>query len=138
MLLESPPHALALWSGLHILLLLVLAALVIRIRRRERIGLGDGGNPALARAIRAFGNAVEYAAPALIGMGVLVMVGAGALLIHLCGALMLTGRVLHAFGLTRTGGASRARLGGMLLTLGAWLVIALSLLVFAFSSPVIV
>lgn len=136
--LESPVHALALWAGLHILLLLLLAALVIRIRRRERIGLGDGGNPALARAIRVFGNAVEYAAPALIGMAVLVMVGAGVLLIHLCGALMLAGRVLHAFGLTRTGGASRARLGGMLLTLGAWLLIGLGLLALAFSSPVLV
>ena len=46
-------HALALWSALHILLLLGLSLLVVRQRRRHGVALGDGGVPELACAIRA-------------------------------------------------------------------------------------
>ena len=59
----TSPHAAALWVGLHIFLLLTLSALVVRQRRRHHVELGDGGVPELERAIRAFGNAAEYAPP---------------------------------------------------------------------------
>ena len=39
-------HALALWSALHILLLLGLSLLVVRQRRRHGVAMGDGGVPA--------------------------------------------------------------------------------------------
>ncbi len=48
------------------LLLLVLAARVSAGRRRFRVGLGDGGNAELQRAIRVHANAVEWALPVLV------------------------------------------------------------------------
>jgi uncharacterized membrane protein YecN with MAPEG domain len=53
-------HAAALWVGLHVLLLLTLSLLVVRLRQKHKVALGDEGIPELARAIRAFGNASEY------------------------------------------------------------------------------
>jgi protoheme IX farnesyltransferase len=73
---QSSAHAAALWTGLHLILLLVLSVLVTRQRRKHHIEIGDGGVPALNQAIRAFGNAAEYVPAALIGLGVLALAGA--------------------------------------------------------------
>ncbi|MFZ5671254.1 MAG: MAPEG family protein [Pseudomonadota bacterium] len=112
----NPGHASALWVGLHILLMLVLSLLVVRLRNRHKVFLGDEGIPELAQAIRAFGNASEYVPPGLAGLIVLDLAGAAPLLIHLGGLLLLTGRVTHAVGLSRTGGTSIPRALGMTLT----------------------
>ena len=56
MMTEALMHALqaaALWSGLLILLLLVLAGVVSSGRRRHMVSLGDGGNADLQAATRA-------------------------------------------------------------------------------------
>src|SRR5690349_24295535 len=105
-------HAAALWAGLHLILLLVLAVLVTRQRRRHRVEAGDGGVPALNQAIRAFGNATEYIPAALVGLGLLALVGAPPLLIHPIGATLFVGRLLHAFGLSRSTGTSWPRAAG--------------------------
>ena len=55
----NPGHASALWVGLHILLMLVLSLLVVQLRNKHKVFLGDEGIPELAQAIRAFGNATE-------------------------------------------------------------------------------
>ena len=44
--------ALMLWSGLLGLLYLMLAGFVVRHRYRAKVGIGDGGDPALSRAFR--------------------------------------------------------------------------------------
>ena len=51
--------AAALYAGLNLLILLALAFLVTRQRLKARVNFGDGTHPALPRAIRAQGNAVE-------------------------------------------------------------------------------
>ena len=61
-------QAAALWSGLLILLLLVLSGIVVSGRRKHMVSLGDGGIADLAAATRAFGNCAEYAAPGMIGL----------------------------------------------------------------------
>ena len=68
----SSAHAAALWVGLHVLLLLILSVMVVRLRQKHRVSLGDDGIPELARAIRAFGNATEYVPAGLIALAVLV------------------------------------------------------------------
>lgn len=123
--------AVALWAGLHLLLLLVLSGLVVRQRRRHRVAIGDQGIPELFRAQRAFGNAVEYVPAGLIALAVLAQTGAGSTLVHAIGGLLFVGRLAHAVGLTITGGPSLGRIVGMVLTWVAWLVAAVSLLVFA-------
>ena len=93
---QASAHAAALWTGLHLILLLVLSVLVTRQRRKHHVEIGDGGVPALNQAIRAFGNAAEYVPAALVGLGVLALVGAMPLLIHPIGFLLFAGRLMHA------------------------------------------
>ncbi len=111
-------HAVALWVGLNLLLMLILSLLVVRQRQKHKIDLGDGGIPELAQAIRALGNAAEYIPAGLVGLVVLAMTGtpAAAVLVHVAGFLLFAGRVSHAVGLSNSGGASFARTIGMLAT----------------------
>lgn len=124
-------HAAALWAGLCLILLLVLSVLVTRQRRRHRVEAGDGGVPALNQAIRAFGNATEYIPAALVGLGLLALVGAPPLLIHPIGATLFVGRLLHAFGLSRSTGTSWPRAAGALATWISYVATAAALLFYA-------
>lgn len=129
--LESIGHAAALWVGLHLLLLLILALLVVRQRQKHKVALGDEGIAELLQAIRAQGNAVEYIPPALIGLVVLELTGAPGLLVHVGGLVLFTGRVLHAIGLSNSGGVSMLRTAGVVLTWLAYIFIIASCLFFA-------
>ena len=124
-------HAAALWVGLHLLLLLVLSLLVVRQRQRHKVALGDGGVPELAQAIRAFGNATEYVPAAMVGIAVLALVEAPPLAIHLTGFFLFAGRLLHGFGLSRSGGTSFARAIGITLTWLAYVFASVALLFYA-------
>ncbi|MDB5467307.1 MAG: glutathione S-transferase [Phenylobacterium sp.] len=127
----APGHAAALWVGLHLVLLLVLSVLVVRQRRRHEVALGDGDVPQLAQAIRAFGNATEYVPAGLAAIVVLALVGAPPMVVHVVGLVLLAGRVVHAVGLSRSGGASLPRAAGVLLTWMAYIIAAVALLFYA-------
>ena len=124
-------QAAALWSGLLILLMLVLSGIVVSGRRRHLVSFGDGGNPDLMAASRAFGNCAEYATPGMIAMLLLAAVGAPAWMVHAVGATLLVGRVVHALGLLFQTGPSLGRVIGMLLTWVALLTAAVGLIAFA-------
>jgi uncharacterized membrane protein YecN with MAPEG domain len=124
-------NAAALWAGLHLVLLLVLSVLVTRQRRKHHVEIGDGGVPALQQAIRAFGNATEYVPAALAGLALLALVGAPPLLIHPIGLILFAGRVLHAFGLSRSTGTSLARVAGVLATWISMIALAAALIFYA-------
>lgn len=117
--------AVALYTGLNVLIIFALIWQVIGHRRREKITLGDGGFPPLIRAIRAHANAVEIAPIALIGLIVMVMANAPLWAIHVGGLSLTLGRALHAYGLSRDEGASFGRMVGMILSLTALLWIGL-------------
>lgn len=121
-------HAAALWSGLLIILLLVLSVLVVRQRRKHRIAIGDGGAPELLQAIRAFGNATEYIPVGVGALAVLAVVGASPLAVHLTGVMLFAGRLIHAVGLSRTTGTSLGRTIGMSLTWIAYVFAAVALI----------
>ena len=124
-------HAVALWAGLNLILLLVLSVRVVRLRRKHAVALGHGEVADLNHAIRAFGNATEYVPTALVGLVVLALVGAPTLLVHVIGLMLLAGRVAHAWGLSRSGGASPPRALGVLATWLAYLVAAVTLIFYA-------
>ncbi len=124
-------HAAALWVSLHIFLMLVLSVMVVRLRRKHRVALGDEGIPELARAIRAFGNAAEYVPAALGAVAVLAVVGAPPLAVHIVGILLFSGRVAHAVGLSNSGGASIPRAVGIVLTWLAYIFAGAALLFYA-------
>jgi uncharacterized membrane protein YecN with MAPEG domain len=113
--------AIALYTGLNVLIIFALIWQVIAHRRREKITLGDGGFPPLIRAIRAHANATEIAPIALIGLIAMAMTNAPLWAVHVGGLSLTLGRALHAYGLSRDEGASFGRMVGMVLSLTALL-----------------
>jgi uncharacterized membrane protein YecN with MAPEG domain len=128
------PFVTALYAGAIGVLLLVLAGLVSRLRRSRKVGLGDGGDRDLQRAIRVHGNAVEWAVPGVLLLLVAELNRADPLLLHACGLAIVAGRVLHAFGLSRRSGTSFGRFFGSALSWTAVLVLAAWCL-WAFARP---
>jgi uncharacterized membrane protein YecN with MAPEG domain len=121
--LSGVPQVTALYAGLLGLMLLFLSWRVTRLRRDEKIGIGDGGSKELARAIRVQANFVEYVGPAVALMLLLELNGFGARTIHVLGITLVAARVLHAYGLGGSGGYSFGRFWGTLVT---WVVLALA------------
>jgi uncharacterized protein len=121
----TPLSIAALYAGLNVLILLILAFLVVVQRQKTKVVLGDGGEPALRRAIRAHGNAVEYVAPGLAGLTLLALLPTTPVwLLHAAGGGLTLGRLLHGFGLSNVDGRSVGRGFGTLLTWIAFLLIA--------------
>jgi uncharacterized protein len=116
------PAVTALYAALCSLLLLALTAQVVLHRRRSQVGLGNGGDRELLKAIRAHGNASETIPIQLILLLLLELAGLAVAVVHGLGAAVLISRMLHAFGLSRSSGPSPGRMIGMavsmLLTLG--------------------
>lgn len=113
------------YAGLCTLLVLWLAVRVIRRRLQAKIGLGDGGDGELNRRIRAHANAIEYLPLALLLLGGMELNGYPDPAIHAFGATLLVSRLLHAWGLSRSSGASVGRFAGTALTLVLMLAMAL-------------
>ncbi|MEO8752415.1 MAG: MAPEG family protein [Casimicrobiaceae bacterium] len=111
----------ALYAGLCGLLLLALALRVIRLRWKLRVGIGDGGDRDMNRAVRVHGNAAEYVPVALLLLLLAELNGASSVLLHACGAVFVASRVLHAIGLNHSVRATWPRMVG---TIGTVIVIA--------------
>lgn len=118
------PAIAALYAALVVVLLLVLAVPISRLRRASGVGLGDGGNRELARAIRAHANLLEWGVPAIVLLLIAELTRAPVFLLHGCGIVLIVGRVLHAFGLSRSSGYSFGRFVGTALTWAVLLVLA--------------
>lgn len=114
--------AAALLAALHVR----LSIGVIALRRERRIGIGDGEDESLARAIRAQGNSAEYVPIALILLGCLELNGGSRWLLVPLALAFLVGRVLHARGIGDATTPFRDRVLGMHLTL--WPILALAAL----------
>lgn len=97
------------------LLAIVNAVRVIGLRKKFGVSLGDGGHAELERAIRVFGNFAEYVPLGLVLIAALEFVQAPIWYMHVCGALLLMGRIFHAVGLLGKG-SMNARVAGMAMT----------------------
>jgi len=111
------PSIALLFASLHVLLFVVLSLRVILWRKRMRVGLGSGKDEVLSRRVRVHANFAEYMPLALLLLALLELVGTRPVWLWSCGALLLAGRVLHAWGLGRSAGVSAGRFIGTLLTL---------------------
>jgi uncharacterized membrane protein YecN with MAPEG domain len=89
----------SIYASLSALVIVKLAVSVIKLRRKNRVSVGDGGNEALQLAIRTHANAVEWIPISLLLLLTLELNGAPTILIHILGATLLIGRILHAMGL---------------------------------------
>lgn len=130
-----PPFAVTpFYAALSGLLLVVLAFAVIVQRRKNRVSLGDGGKHGVLRAMRAQANFVEYTPLALLLLFLLELSRQPLWALHLLGATLVLGRVLHAWGLltaVENRGPNFGRMAGMILTLSMLLVAAIWLLLVA-------
>lgn len=109
-----------LYAALCAFLILALSLRIVALRRRLRVGIGDGGDAGLARAIRAQANAIEYIPLLLVMLLIAENNGAGMVFVNACGLVLLLARLLHAIGLSGSAGVSFGRFWGTLLT---WLVL---------------
>ena len=118
------PFYAALLAGLYIF----LSLRVIGMRVKGQVGLGDAGNPKLQRAIRAHANFAEYVPLALILLAFLEMRKGGPLLLHALSLSLLTGRALHAYGVSQENEDYRLRVTGIILTVATIAVAGLLLI----------
>ena len=100
------------------LILIFLSALVSKNRRKAKVSLGLGDNEGLERASRAQGNFIEYVPIGLILLFLLELEIAQMWLLHLLGAMLLVGRVLHAWGISQNARVHPGRFWGTALTWG--------------------
>ena len=107
------------YAALVALIYVFLSVRVIKTRRTERVGLGDGDNKILRRAIRAQGNCGEYAPIALLLAAFAEQQGASFWGIHAICLLLLAGRITHAAGFGREPERIALRVAGMRMTIAA-------------------
>jgi uncharacterized membrane protein YecN with MAPEG domain len=114
----------AIYAGVNILILLVLAVLVVAGRRKHKIRLGDGGNEDFSRAVRAHANAAEYIPAGIVGLLFVALMepAAPGWLLHAAGISLTAGRILHGIGL-HTGVLNAGRMLGMVLTWTSFLLL---------------
>lgn len=117
------------YAALLGLLFFALSVRTLRVRRGLRIAVGDAGNTQMLRAMRVHSNFAEYVPLSLLLIYMFEAAGVWPLLIHALGLALLVGRLLHAYGLSRTREDLRFRIAGTSLTFLALVAPALGLLV---------
>jgi len=115
--------ALAAFCGL---LLVGLGSRVSLLRLRHKIAFGDGGNPALLRAIRTHGNTAEHVPIFLLLALALELTGGTTGYLVGVAALFVVARVLFTVGVLGRG-LHLLRMAGALFTYLAQLLLALAL-----------
>jgi uncharacterized membrane protein YecN with MAPEG domain len=118
----------SLYAGLVGALLVLLGLAVSLQRRRHRIGVGSGEQPALELAIRVHGNAAEHIPAALILLLLFELNGAPAIAVHAAGIVLVLARVAHASGLASSAGTTRRRFFGTAATWLLMLVLAIAII----------
>jgi len=117
-----------LYAALLALIFVALSLRTIRLRRRYRVGVGDGSHAELQRATRVHANFAEYVPLALLLIYFVETGGGPLLLIHTLAIALLSGRLLHAWGVSQVRENYRYRTVGMVLTFSVILAACLYLL----------
>ncbi len=102
------------YAGLLALLYFVLSYRVVLMR--DKVSLGDGGNPILQRRIRAHGNFAEYVPFILVMLGFLELNHLPFYALHILGLTLLIARLLHGYSLSFTESFKFGRFWGTALT----------------------
>ncbi|KFL30068.1 eicosanoid and glutathione metabolism membrane protein [Devosia riboflavina] len=94
-----PLTATTLYSLPLILIWLVLFVRVSATRAQYNQSFGDGGHADLLQKIRQHGNFIEWVPFVLLLMLLAEAQGTSAIWLHIAGALLVLGRLVHPFGL---------------------------------------
>jgi uncharacterized membrane protein YecN with MAPEG domain len=119
---------LPLYAALLALVFVGLSVRTIYLRRTLKIGVGDGSNKHMLRAMRVHANFAEYVPLSLMMLLLVEARGIEAWLMHALCASVLLGRILHAYGVSQLRENFVFRVAGMVMTLTPLLVSALLLL----------
>ncbi len=88
-----------------------------RMRGKHKVFLGDGGNEEVLRAMRAHANFIENAPLGLIIIGLLENAGAHTMLLMGLGIALVFGRAAHGYAMNQSGGITKGRAIGTLLSI---------------------
>lgn len=105
-----------LFAAIFALAQIVLSLLIVKIRTRHKVSLGDGGVAELQAMIRVHGNFTETVPMALILMALAELSGAPFWAVYGMGLLMAASRMFHAYGILTPPGYGFCRKIGMTLT----------------------
>jgi uncharacterized membrane protein YecN with MAPEG domain len=117
-----------LYAALLGLIFVALSVRTIRLRRRFRVGVGDGNHSELQRAARVHANFAEYVPLALLLIYFVETTSESALLTHILCIALLCGRLLHAYGVSHVRENYRYRTIGIVLTFSVIIAASLVLL----------
>ncbi|BDX01481.1 hypothetical protein MACH16_02290 [Marinomonas pontica] len=104
------------YAALLVFLYIFLSFRVIKLRMKYKVGIGDGDHPLLTRAIRVHGNFAENVPFALLLLWMYESLPGAPILVHLMGALLCIGRLIHAYGVSQEKEPLIYRQGGMMIT----------------------
>lgn len=114
--MEGHPIVTPLYAALLALWFVVLSVRVISLRGRHHVSLGDEDRPDLRRAIRGHANFAEYVPLALLLLLILELSRFSIYVVHLLGAVLLVGRLLHGYAFAFTQQWKFGRAAGVVLT----------------------
>ncbi len=106
----------ALYAALLTPVFIYLSLRVINLRHSEKVGVGDGNNKLILRAMRVHANFAEYVPFALLLMAFAESLDTMPWMIHGLGIALVLGRLLHAYGVSRSPEPLSFRVRGMMLT----------------------
>ena len=109
-----------LYASILGILLIALSNQVSSNRKRAMVSLGHGDDSKLERAMRVQGNFVEYVPFSLLLLLLLELEVTQMWLLHVLGAMLVAGRLLHAYGMYYPDGIIAGRFWGTAFT---WLMI---------------
>lgn len=121
-------------AGAAALLHIWLAARVSRVRAQAKVSVGDGGNEALLRRMRAHANYGENMPIFVILVGLLELAGADNRILWGAVILFVLFRIAHGFGMDRAS-PSRLRSIGMIGTAIVLVAVAIWALSYAYRAP---
>ncbi len=94
-------------TPLYVALLgLVFIVITLRVglyRVKTKVNIGNGEDPELLRRVRGQGNFIETVPMALFLLIVMEVLGVSDTWLHILGATLVAGRILHYLGLTEIG-----------------------------------
>jgi hypothetical protein len=122
-------------AGAAALINVWLAIRTGRVRTREKVMVGDGGNDAVIRRMRAHANFVEYTPFVLILIGLIELATGTSTWLWIVMAVYMAGRIAHGFGMDGNMAARGAGTGITLLTLLGLGLYAVAIPYFAFGEP---
>ena len=113
------------YAGLLALMQIWLTLRIVKVRRANRISLGDHGNSDIIKASRIHGNFIETVPLGLLLILILEMGLVHHYILHAMGVALIVARVLHFQGLNAENSIGKGRVLGMQILIGVYLVGAL-------------